>query len=61
MQGFLSDASGKEHACQCRRLRVVHSIPGLGRSPGIGNGNPLQLVFMPGKSLGQRSLGGYSP
>ena len=25
------------------------SIPGLGRSPGEGNGNPLYLVFLPGK------------
>ena len=32
----------------------VDSIPWLGRSPGEGNGNPLQ-------SLGQRSLVGYSP
>ena len=35
-------------------------IPGSGRSPGEGNGNPLQ-VFLPGKSHGQRSLPGYSP
>ena len=34
------------------------SIPGLGRSPKEGNGNPLQL---PGRSHGQRSLTGYSP
>ena len=33
-------------------------IPGWGRSPGGGNGNP---VFLPEKSLGQRSLVGYSP
>ena len=33
-------------------------IPGLGRSPGVRNGNPLQL---PGESHGQRSLVGYSP
>ena len=32
-------------------------IPGLGRSPGEGNGNPLQSVFLPGKSLGQRDHG----
>ena len=36
------------------------SILGSGRSPGEGNGNPLQ-VFLPGKSHGQRSLAGYSP
>ena len=32
----------------------IGSIPELGRSPGEGNGNPLQ------KSHGQRSLAGYS-
>ena len=36
------------------------SIPGLGRSPGEGNGKPIP-VFLPGKSHGQRSLPGYSP
>ena len=34
-------------------------IPGLGRSPGVGNGN--KLVFLPGKYHGQKSLAGYSP
>ena len=34
-------------------------IPESRRSPGRGNGNPLQ--FFPGKSYGQRSLAGYSP
>ena len=32
-------------------------IPGLGRSPGEGNGNP----FLTGEFHGQRSLAGYSP
>ena len=40
--------------------RDAGSIHGLGRSPGEGNGNPLQL-FLPGKSHGERSLAGYSP
>ena len=35
-------ASGKEPACQCRRHRDFGLIPGSGRSPGGGNGNPLQ-------------------
>ena len=35
------------------------SVPGLGRSPGEGNGNP--PVFLPGESHGQRSLTGYGP
>jgi len=34
------------------------SVPELGRSPGEGNGNPLQ--FLPGRYHGQRSLVGYS-
>ena len=34
--------SGKESACQCRRHRDMGSIPGSRRSPGIGDGNPLQ-------------------
>ena len=38
----------------------VGSISGSGRSPGVGNGNPLQYPW-PGKSHGQRSLAGYSP
>ena len=39
--GFPGGASGKELACQCRDVRDVGSIPGSGRSPGEGNGNPL--------------------
>ena len=37
------------------------SIPGSGRSPGEGNGNPLQYSFLPGESHGGRSLAGYTP
>ena len=36
-------------------------IPGSGRAPGEGNGNPLQAVLLPGESHGGRSLVGYSP
>ena len=39
--------------------RDVAWIPGLGRSPGGGNGNPLQ--YSCGKSHRQRSLASYSP
>ena len=39
--------------------------PGLGRSPGEGNGNPLQYSVLEfsstGESHGRRSLVGYSP
>ena len=38
-----------------RDLRDVGSVPGSGRSPGEGNGNPL----LPGESHGHRSLAGY--
>ena len=36
-------------------------IPGLGRSPGEGNGNPLHPVFWPVKSHRQRNPAGHSP
>ena len=42
-------------------VRGTGLVPELGRSPGEGNGNPLQSVFLPGESHGQRSLVGYSP
>ena len=35
------DASGKEPACPAADLREVDSVPGSGRSPGGGHGNPL--------------------
>ena len=38
----------------------MSSSPGLGKSPGGGNGKPLQS-FLPEKSHGQRSLADYSP
>ena len=39
---------------------VAGSTPGVGRSPGVGNGNPLQYPCLE-KLHGQRSLTGYSP
>ena len=54
--GFLGGSDGKESACIVDDLS---SIPGLGRSPGGGHGNPLQYSCL--KNLrGQRSLAGYS-
>ena len=35
-------ASGKEPTCQWRRHKRCGLIPGWGRSPGGGHGNPLQ-------------------
>ena len=40
--GFPGGTNGKEPTCQCRDVIDLSSIPGLGRSPGVGNGNPLQ-------------------
>ena len=37
------------------------SIPGLGRSPGEGNGNPIQYSCLESQSHEQRRLEGYSP
>ena len=55
--GLSGGSAGKESACIGRDLGL---IPGLGRSPAEGNGNPLP-VFLPGEFHGQRSLVGYSP
>ena len=38
----------------------VGSIPGSGRSPGEGNGNPLKYSCV-GNSIDRKSLVGYSP
>ena len=41
-------ACGEEPACQCRRLRDAGSmrLPGSGRSPRGGHGNPFQYSFL---------------
>ena len=39
---FPGGASGKEPACQRRTIGDAGSVPGSGRSPGGGHGNPLQ-------------------
>ena len=41
-EGFLGGASDKEPVSQCRRHKDVGLIPGSGRSPGEGDGSPLQ-------------------
>ena len=47
----------KEFTCNAGELG---SIPGLGRSPGEGNGNPSQYSCLE-NPCGQRGLAGYSP
>ena len=55
--GFPGGSQGKASACNVGHLG---SIPGLGRSPGEGNGNRLQYSYLENPH-GQRSLAGYSP
>ena len=57
MSGFSGSPDSKESACNEGDLS---SIPGLGRSPGGGHGNPLQYSCLE-VPHGQRSLAGYSP
>ena len=51
--GFPSGSDSKETACNAGDLG---SVPGLGRSPGEGNGNP--LIFLPGESPWTEEAGG---
>ena len=55
--GFSCGSDGKESICNVGDLG---SIPGLGRSPGEGHGDPLQYSCLENLH-GQRSLAGYSP
>ena len=55
--GFPGGSDGKGSTCNAGDLA---SIPGLGRSPGGGHGNPLQYSCLENPH-GQKSLSGYSP
>ena len=59
-QGLPGGASGKEPACQCRRLKRHEFNPWIGTIPWRRAWQPTP-VFLPGESHGQRSLAGYSP
>ena len=52
--------SGKESTCQCRRCRRRGFDPWLGKISWRRKWQPT-LVFLPGKSHGQRSLAAYTP
>ena len=54
--GFPSGSDGKEFAFNVGDL---HSIPGSGRSPGEGNGTPLQYSCL--ENSMDRGPMGYSP
>ena len=45
-RGFPGGSVGKESACNAGDARDSGSIPGWGRSPGGGHGNPLQYSCM---------------
>ena len=51
----------KESACNAGDSGDVGLIPGSGRSPSGGHGNPFQYSFLPGEPHGQRTLVAYSP
>ena len=54
--GFPGGSEGEELACSAGDPGL---IPGSGRSPGEGNGDPLQYACL--ENLRDRSLVGYSP
>ena len=56
-ESFPVGSDGKESTCN---VQDPGSILGLGRSPGKGNGNPLQYSCL-GNHHEQRCLVGYSP
>ena len=58
--GFPGGASGKELACQCRRLKRYWFDPWVRKIPWRRAWQPTPL-FLRGESHGQRSLVGYSP
>ena len=57
LQGFPGGSDGKASACNVGDLG---SIPGLGRSPGEGNGNPLQYSCLE-NPMDWGAWAGYSP
>ena len=52
--------SGKDSACQCRSHRRRGFNPWVKKIPWRRKWQPT-LIFLPGRSHGQRSLAGYSP
>ena len=58
--GFSAGSVVKNPPADAEDLRGMGSIPGSGRSPGGGNGNPFQYSYLENPH-GQRSLAGYNP
>ena len=59
VSGLPRCCSDKE-SCQRRRSWRLGLTPGSGKSPGVGNGSPLQYSCLENPH-GQRRLAGYSP
>ena len=60
LMGFPGDSVVKNPPANTGDIRDKGSIFGSGKSPGEGNGNPLQYCCL-GNPNGQRRLAGYSP
>ena len=58
--GFPGGSGGKNPPANAGDARDVGFIPGLGRIPGKGNGNPLQYSCLE-NSMDRGALFGYSP
>ena len=59
-QGFPGGTSSKEPTCQRKRHKTCRFDPWVGKIPWRRTWQPI-LVFLPGKSHGQRSLADYGP
>ena len=59
-RGFAGGSVVKNPPVNAGDAGNVGSIPGLGRCPAGGHGNPAPM-FLPGECHGQRNLAGYSP
>ena len=51
-RAFPNGSMGKEPTCSAKDMGDLGLIPGSGRSPGGGNGNPLQFSCPPGGGNG---------
>ena len=56
--GFPGGTDSKESTCNSGD---PGSVPGLGRSPGVGNGNGYPLQYSCLEFHGERNLASYSP
>ena len=54
IMGFSGGSAGKESTCKAEDIGDAGWIPGSGRSPGAGNGNPLQYSCL-GNPMDRRS------